>query len=98
MKIPIFIETPLLDEIALHEWFLKKYSVGEMKEVENLIKNHIWITDKKIKIPVKQMTVAHIKNCIRCWHGIGKLRIPKGYLGGKKKWLEIFEQELISRQ
>ena len=40
----------------------------------------------------------HIHNCIRCWNGEGKLKIPEGYLGGKDKWLNIFQQELLNRQ
>lgn len=59
---------------------------------------HIWITAYDIEIPVKQMTTEHINNCIACWEGRGNMRIPDDYLGGKEKWLKIFNDELISRQ
>lgn len=57
----------------------------------------IWITAKKKHIPVKKMTTKHINNCIACWNGVGSMIIPEGYLGGKKKWIEIFEKELAER-
>lgn len=68
------------------------------EEVENAIKNHIWITARRKSIPVREMSTSHIKNCIKCWKGKGKLKIPSNYLGGKQKWLKIFTEELINRQ
>lgn len=59
---------------------------------------HIWITVYDLKIPVKQMTTEHINNCIACWEGRGNMEIPIDYLGGKEKWLKIFNNELLSRQ
>ena len=61
------------------------------------IENHIWITAYRKEIPVQLMSTLHIKNCIKCLLGIGSKEIPNGYLGGKKKWLKIFKQELITR-
>ncbi len=43
------------------------------------------------------MTTEHIKNCIACWNGVGNKEIPSDYLGGRAKWLKIFNQELINR-
>ena len=62
-----------------------------------LIENNIWITAYGRKIPVKRMSTSHIKNCIKCWNSKGETIIPEDYLGGKKKWLKIFNQELINR-
>jgi len=62
------------------------------------LENHIWVTAYRKKIPVKQMSTEHIKNCIACLYGKGNLQIPDNYLGGKRKWLRIFKQELINRQ
>jgi hypothetical protein len=93
----ITINTPYLDEISINNWFSSKYNIEQEKEIEKLIHNHIWITARKVKIPVKNMKTSHIKNCIKCWQGKGKMIIPKGYLGGKRKWLKIFEEELIKR-
>lgn len=90
--------TPKLDEISISEWFKHKYSPEEKSEIDNILDRKVWITAQKIKIPVREMSTKHIKNCIRCWNGKGKLRIPAGYLGGKTKWLRIFEDELIKRQ
>lgn len=61
------------------------------------IENYIWITATNKHIPVKSMTTSHILNCIACWEHRGNMRIPFDYLGGKKKWLKIFKQELINR-
>ena len=60
-------------------------------------KGHIWVTALGDNIPVKQMTTVHIKRCIDCWNGVGNKHIPNGYLGGKEKWLKIFNDELVSR-
>lgn len=62
------------------------------------LENHVWITARKKHIPVREMSTSHIKNCIRCWEGRGKTKIPADYLGGKEKWLKIFNEELIKRQ
>lgn len=61
------------------------------------IKKEVWTTAEGANIPVKQMSTKHIHATIKCWNGQGKLDIPAGYLGGKDKWLKIFERELISR-
>jgi len=93
----IIIETPQLDEISIQEWFLCKYTKPQEIEIKTLIENHVWITARKVKIPVREMETSHINNCVKCWNDKGKLKIPSNYLGGKTKWLEIFEQELLSR-
>ena len=94
----IIMPTPLLDEISIRRWFTTTYSIGQQKEIENLLLNHIWVTKKKVQIRVKEMTTNHINNCIRCWLGYGRSHIPPDYLGGKQKWLEIFQKEIISRR
>jgi hypothetical protein len=94
----MMVETPLLDEIALQDWFHTTYNNGQQAEVETCIENHIWITARKEKMYVREMETSHIKNCIRCWNGEGKTYIPPGYLGGKQKWLDIFNKELLNRQ
>ena len=67
------------------------------EEHEVDIKNHVWITAQKKKMPVNQMVTKHIKNCINCWNSNGNMSIPKDYLGGKEKWLKIFSDELSKR-
>lgn len=57
----------------------------------------VWITAEGNKIPVKEMTTKHIRAAINCWNDKGKSDIPSDYLGGKDKWMKIFENELISR-
>ena len=66
-------------------------------EPENCTENHIWETAYGQEIPVREMETSHINNTIRCWEGKGKKKIPHGYLGGKAKWLKIFNEELINR-
>lgn len=68
------------------------------EQIDTLLNNKMWITAQRVRIPVKQMSTYHIKNCIKCWQGKGKMKIPIYYLGGKDKWLDIFHQELLSRQ
>ncbi len=92
------IQTPELDEINIEKWFHTKYNPAHQAEIRNLLENYIWITAKKIKIPVRKMSTDHIKNCIKCWNGNGGIKIPNGYLGGKSKWIKIFTDELINRQ
>ena len=69
-----------------------------IQESEQSIENHMWVTARGLELPVKSMTTSHIHNCIKCWEGRGNMRIPNDYLGGKEKWLKIFNQELITRQ
>jgi|SRR5690606_8587845 len=90
--------TPKLDEISISEWFKAKYTPEQKSEIDNILDRKVWITAQRIKIPVREMSTKHIKNCINCWNGKGKLHIPNSYLGGKTKWLKIFEDELINRQ
>ena len=68
------------------------------EQVKESLDNHVWVTARKKRIPVREMSTSHIKNCIRCLEGKGKLKIPATYLGGKEKWLEIFNEELTKRQ
>lgn len=93
------IDIPELDKITLPNWLtFLDYSPIQKTEINELINNHIWITAYKTQIPVKQMSASHINNCIHCWNGKGKKKIPPHYLGGKEKWLKIFQQELDNRQ
>lgn len=61
------------------------------------LKRYVWVTARRKRIPVRKMTVDHINNCIACWEDRGLTRVPVGYLGGKKKWLRIFNEELCRR-
>jgi hypothetical protein len=98
-EVPNVIDTPELDKIPLPQWLeVTLYNPLQKKELDKLINNHTWVTAQRIKIPVKNMETSHIINCIRCWEGKGKSNIPSDYLGGKKKWLEIFNQELNKRR
>lgn len=92
------IKTPNLDKIGRWKWLKAKYNFEQLKEIGDLIENHVWITATRKRLFVKQMTTQHIRNCINCWNGKGKLKIPNGYLGGKEKWLRIFQNELTQRQ
>ncbi len=93
------IITPEIDKIPLTKWLKLDFLVNDIlsKECHLLLKNHVWITARKVKIHVKKMTTSHIRNCINCWNGQGNMIIPDNYLGGKKKWLKIFEHELLQR-
>lgn len=76
-------------------------NITHLQEFEALdipIENLRWITAKHKAIFVREMSTNHIQNCINCWNGKGKSRVPTGYLGGKEKWLKIFNQELLNRQ
>ena len=57
----------------------------------------VWITAFRNRIPVKKMSTGHINACILCWNGQGNMRISNDYLGGKEKWLKIFNDELVNR-
>ena len=70
----------------------------ETQTAELSVSTHIWVTARKEEIPVKTMSTSHINNCIACWEGRGNMRIPVNYLGGKEKWLTIFNQELFNRE
>lgn len=93
----MIIETPYLDEISISDWFNTKYDIKQKEEIDDILNRKIWITAQRVKIPVREMTIKHIKNCINCWDGRGRLKIPTGYLGGKEKWLKIFDEELTNR-
>ena len=93
------IDTPELDKISSPDWTTTiLYSPSQKQEVNNLLKNHIWITAYRKKISVREMETSHIKNCIKCFKGKGNMAIPENYLGGRTKWLKIFYNELINRQ
>lgn len=96
----MIVETPEIDIIPVKDWLkIETHTLGKLKvDFDTVLDKHIWITAEKIKIPVKNMTTNHIKNCINCLHGLGKSIIPDGYLGGKEKWLSIFNKELVTRQ
>lgn len=67
------------------------------KEIESDLAIHIWITVKKEKIPVREMSTEHIKNCISCLEGKGNMKLFEKSPGARKKWFKIFKDELISR-
>lgn len=93
------VEIPELEKISKKDWFTNyKYTFLQLKEIETLTEKHVWITAYRRKIFVHDMTTSHIRNCINCLHGEGRSYIPPGYLGGKEKWLKIFEKELSKRQ
>lgn len=71
-----------------------------IEKAETLVsfEKHVWITARRKKIPVNEMSTSHIRSCIACWKGTGTTLIPAGYLGGKVKWLKIFNEELTKRQ
>ncbi len=73
-------------------------SFESQQHQEFSIENHIWVTARKIEIAVRSMAISHINNCIACFEGRGNMRIPEDYLGGKEKWLKIFNEELTKRQ
>jgi len=75
-------------------------TIGEQRELMTSpdVLNPIWVTAMKDRIPVREMETTHIHNCIRCWKGEGKMKIPDNYMAGKIKWLNIFNAELIRRQ
>lgn len=64
------------------------------RECEVAIEQHVWITADHRRISVAAMETRHIVNCIRAFNS-GK--IPIQYLGGRTKWLEIFNEELNRR-
>ncbi len=61
------------------------------------VKAAIWVTDCGRRIPLYRMTTHHILSTIECFNGNGAKFIPEDYLGGKEKWLKIFNDELIKR-
>ena len=95
----IEIKTPELDKIPMPEWLeITLYTPLQKREIATLTNKHIWITAYKVKIPVQKMETSHIKNCIKCFEGTGNQFIHPNYLGGKEKWLKIFNDELTKRQ
>lgn len=92
------ILTPEIDKIPLKKWLKLDFITNSLSaEYDLLIENNIWVTAYKRKIPVKNMSTTHIKNCINCFNGTGNSNIPNDYLGGKEKWLKIFNHELSIR-
>ncbi len=85
-------------KVALWTIHYNEYTKEQKKAVDYLLDNNIWVTARGTEIPVKEMSSNHIQNCIKCWEGTGNMSIPEGYLGGKEKWLKIFNDELVSRQ
>lgn len=92
------LEIPNLNDIEVGRWFSTDYTVMQKKEIRELIDHQVWITASRKQIAVNKMSTEHIQNCIRCWNGTGRMKIPSSYLGGKAKWLEIFHNELSKRQ
>lgn len=96
MQVEIYI--PELEKIKLPDWLTTiGYTPLQQKEINELVDKHIWVTAYRKQIPVNQMATEHIQNCIKCWNGKSRTRIPEHYLGGKEKWLEIFHNELQRR-
>lgn len=58
----------------------------------------VWVTRKKKAIKVEAMSTLHILNTIRAWEGLGITKPPKGYMGGKLKWIDTLTRELIKRE
>ena len=96
----MIIEIPRIDEIRIEDWMKPETHVLDYLQIEfkSLIENHIWVTAKRQQISVNKMTSSHISNCINCLNGNSRTKIPNGYLGGKVKWLNIFNNELNRRQ
>lgn len=95
-QIEIYI--PELDKIKTPNWLTTiDYSPLQQVEIDELIDKHVWVTANRRQIPVNQMSTTHIQNCIKCWNGTGRVKIPNHYLGGKGKWLGIFNGELQRR-
>jgi hypothetical protein len=78
-------------------FFLPFKVIQAGSEVNVSIENHVWKTAYGRRFPVRSMSTKHIRNCIACWNGMGNKDIPEGYLGGRDKWLKIFNDELASR-
>lgn len=57
----------------------------------------IWTTGKGKYIKLSQMTDLHIINTLKCWLGLGKTVPPKGWCGGKKRWLRLLTNEIERR-
>lgn len=92
------LDIPALDTIKKSQWLkVLEYTPEQKVEIHYIIDNKVWITAQRKQIPVRSMSTKHIHNCINCWLGKGKMRIPSYYLGGKTKWLKIFEEELSKR-
>ena len=88
-KISKLIEQPRIIEVK---------PIIKMKPIEQVsIENNIWVTARGIGIPVKGMSTGHINNTIKCFNGEGFNNISPNYLGGKEKWLNIFNNELVNR-
>jgi len=98
VDMPNIIETPALDQIQQVDWLTWQYDFKQLKELDELISHHVWVTADRRQMAVASMATSHIQNCIKCWNGQGKKFIPPGYLGGKEKWLKIFNNELLKRQ
>lgn len=91
------IEIPELGKIGKGKWMKSIYTELQIQEIEQVIEHHVWITANRKQVYVSSMSINHIQNCIRCWEGNGKSKIPENYLGGKSKWLKIFYKELSKR-
>lgn len=76
-----------------------------IEDAQSIISNYrsphppgpVWTTAKGTKLPVKLMSSSHIGNCIKCLNSVGGSQISNGYLGGREKWMNIFMDELTSR-
>lgn len=71
---------------------------------------HIWTTQNGNKIKVKDMTIQHIKNCIRCieegrinfiinmgWAEDNDYQMYDEDTEEKERWIKIFRDELERR-
>ena len=64
--------------------------------------DYVWITSYGLRIHVRSMSSEYMKHCINCLtSGVsegGTRTMSSDYLGGKDKWLKIFNRELLKRQ
>lgn len=89
---------PELEKIRLPDWLtIINYTPLQELEIADLVNKHIWVTAQRKQIPIQKMSTQHIQRCIKCWNGEGRMNIPEHYLGGKKKWLKVFQDELERR-
>lgn len=57
----------------------------------------IWTTGKGKYVKLSQMTDLHVINTLKCWLGLGKTVPPKGWCGGKTRWVRLLTNELERR-
>lgn len=96
LEVPQIKPQKVEQDIMLPEWMTDILNKPLSKTKTDTQKEY-WVTAAGERLLPRDMETRHIQNCIRCLRGQGKMRIPEGYLGGKEKWLKIFEEELSRR-